>query len=329
MAEKAFLQRASHPDQQLLGVLAHMRYALSDLENKKYMGLKLGDQIDNVIVAEKSKLLDKLEKGYQGVILLKAPKWALMACYQSYIVNSEFSRFLKESPLPNDLTPEQKDQYTQIIQEKSRAYQDKADQYLKTCILQGHKWEICDPELAGYFNPSAKPGDSLRKCPSFSGTTASAEIGGQCLLDQELKGLHEKLLKGKNDPQTLLGLCEVYMQRGDYRHAILIAQKALDEKIDQNVSLKASLYNCIGVSNLYISNDMMAKDAFLKAISIDANHIGARLNLAGLFKHYGHDGQASQLYQGLGALFDIEKSGDAIHPRAKELFHASKNISKN
>jgi hypothetical protein len=328
-ALKAYQLKGAHADQELLDDMAHMVYAATCLENKKYMELQLHGEIDNNIVAQKAKLLEKLEKGYQTVILYKSPTWALKACYQSSIINSEFARFLRESPLPHDLTPEQKDQYAQIIQQKSRAYQDKADQYIKTCIQQGHKWEICDPELAGYFNPSADSGEGLKKYSSFSGTTASAEIGGQCLLDQELKGFHEQLLKGKNDPQTLLGLCELYMQRRDYRHAILIAQKALDEKNDQGVSLKASLYNCLGVSHLYLSNDMLAKDAFLKAISVDANHIGARVNLAGLFKHYGHEEQASQLYQGLPALSDIEKSSDLIHPRAKELFHASKNISKN
>jgi cellulose synthase operon protein C len=328
-AEKAFQQRASHADQQLLNDMAHMAYARLDLDKKKYMGLKLNDQIDNNIVAEKSKLLEKLEKGYQGVILLKAPKWALMACYQSYVINSEFSRFLKESPLPADLTPEQNDQYTQIIQQKSQAYQDKAEQYLKTCTQQGHKWEICDPELAGYFNPSANPAEGIKKYSSFSGTTASAEIGGQCLLDQELKGLHEQLLKGKADGQVFLTLCATYMQRGDYRHAILIAQKALDEKNNKDMAVQAGLYNCLGVSLLSIGEDNLGKEAFQKAIAIDANHVSARVNLAGLFRYYGHEEQALHLYQGLPVLSEKEQGDGIIHPKAKELYHATKNISKN
>ena len=53
-------------------------------------------------------------------------------------------------------------------------------------------------------------------------------------MDQELKGLHEQLLKTKKDIPALLTLCEAYMKRGDYWHASFIAQKALDEKKDED-----------------------------------------------------------------------------------------------
>jgi Tfp pilus assembly protein PilF len=183
--------------------------------------------------------------------------------------------------------------------------------------------------LAGYFNPAANPGEEPKEYTSFSGIISSAEIGGQCLLDQELKGLHEQLLKGKPDPQMLLTLCVAYMNRGDYRHAILISQKALDEKNEKSLAVQAGLYNCLGISRMQVGDDDLAKEAFQKAITIDANHVGARVNLAALFKHYGHDEQAQQLYQGLPAISEIEKSTDIIHPRAKELYHASTQISKN
>jgi tetratricopeptide (TPR) repeat protein len=328
-AEKAYQQKGTHADQQLLNDMAHMVYAATDLESKEYMGLKLHDQIDNNIVAEKAKMLEKIEKGFQRVILFKSPTWALKACYQSSVINREFARFLRESPLPADLTSEQKDQYTQIIQQKASAYQDKADQYLKTCIEQGHKWEVCDPGLAGYFNPPANPGEGPKEYTPFSGNISSAEIGGQCLLDQELKSIHEQLLKGKPDTQTLLTLCTAYMRKGDYRHAILISQKALDEKNDHNPAVQAELYNCLGVSRLQVGDDNLARDAFSRAIAIDANHMGAKVNLAGLLRYYGHEEQALQLYQGLPPVSEIEKTGSMIHPRAKELTHASADISKN
>ncbi|MCU0576047.1 MAG: tetratricopeptide repeat protein [Desulfobacterota bacterium] len=328
-AEKAYPKMAALDDHRLQGDMAHMVYSETFRVQDEFMGLQLKGELDNAVVAEKAKLLDRLEKGYQTVMLYKSPEWALKALYQSSAINSEFASFLKEAPIPAELTPEQKDQYAQIIQTKAAAYQDKADQYLQTCIQQGRKWEVCDPELAEFFNPPSAAEGNPRKHDSFSGSTASVEIGGQCLLDQDLKGLHEHLLKGKPDPNMFISLCLAYMQRGDYRHAILIAQKALDEKKALGPVEQASLYNCLGVARLQAGDDGLARDAFKEAIAIDATNVEARINLAGLLKHYGHDEKAIQLYQGLPAAAEVEKGSYNIHPKAKELYHASTQISKN
>ncbi|MCK7494538.1 MAG: hypothetical protein MZW92_27755 [Comamonadaceae bacterium] len=87
------------------------------------MGLQLKGALDNKIVTDKSKLLEKLEKSYQTVILYKSSQWALKACYQSYVINREFARFLTEAPVPADFTPEQKEQYTQLISQKAEYLQ--------------------------------------------------------------------------------------------------------------------------------------------------------------------------------------------------------------
>ncbi len=233
-AEKAYQPKSYQADQQVQKDMAGAVYESTVLEQKGYMGLQLKGALDNKIVTDKSKLLEKLEKSYQTVILYKSSQWALKACYQSYVINSEFARFLTEAPVPADFTPEQKEQYTQLISQKANTYKDKADQYLQTCVQQGRKWEICDPALAGYFNPPSDPGGSFKGFAPFSEKAPASEISDGCLMDQELKGLHEQLLKTKKDIPALLTLCEAYMKRGDYWHASFIAQKALDEKKDEN-----------------------------------------------------------------------------------------------
>ncbi len=146
-------------------------------------------------------------------------------------------------------------------------------------------------------------------------------------MDQELKGLHEQLLKTKKDIPTLLTLCEAYMKRGDYQQASFIAQKALDEKKDENSSLMARFNTCLGVSRLYLNEDDLAKDAFKKAVSLDSGSISAKVNLAALLNYYGHVEQARQLYEGIQP-FDAEKADGPIHPKAKEIYYASGQISK-
>jgi len=328
-AEKAYPSKAAQDDAVLNRAMARMVYAALDPLGREYMGLRLQGDIDNQIVAAKTGLLDRLEKGYQRVMQLKSAEWILKACYRSSLINSEFARFLRESPLPPELADEQKEQYAKIIGQKAQSYADKADQYRQAALQQGRKWEVCDPELAGYFSLSDHPAGAPRRFSSFSGTAPVVEIADQCLADQDLRDLHGKLLKNRDDAEVLLELCEAYMHRDDYPHAIMIAQKALEGKKEPETAIRARILNCLGVSLLYMHEDSLAHDAFRKAVSADSTNTGARINLAGLLSHYGHAGQSILLYEGLPALSETEKTKDAIHPRAKELYHVSLQVSKN
>jgi len=325
-AKKAYKPSLAQKAPMLNFEMAKMVYnSMHDLNNR-YMGIVLKDKIDNKVVAQKAKMLARLEKGYQSVIQYKSTDWVLKACYQSYLVNNEFARFLRQSPLPDELTPEQKQQYTAILNQKAQAYIDKAEQYYQTVVQQAHKWQVCDPRLASLIRPETD--QSGRSASGFSHTGARSEITDQCLMDDSLRGLHQSLLKKAEDVNTLIMLAEAYMDRGDYCQATLIAQKALDVKKSPADSLKARIYNCIGVSRLYLGMDSQAKDAFKEALSLDENNIGARINLAGLLQHYGHSVQAKRLYEMITAATQIEAAKDIIHPRAKELYYATIQISK-
>lgn len=327
-AEKAYQAKASSADSALQADMAGAAYGITMVQHREYMALQLKGAIDNKIVAEKSKLLERLEKSYQGVILYKSPRWALKACYQSYVINSEFERFLKEAPIPAELSPEQQEQYAQLIEEKAEGYREKADKYLQTCIQQGHRWEICEPDLARYYLPSGDSSGLANRQTPFSPKSSGSEIADGCLADAELRGLHEQLLKTKSDPVALLSLCEAYMKRGDYRHAVLIARKAIDEKKDVNAGMEVRFNACIGLSYLYLNEDSLARDAFKKALALDKNDVSSRMNLAALYTHYGHDELAAGLYEGLAAPVDKDQADNLIHPKAKEIYHAHGRISK-
>ncbi len=327
-AEKLSMKNDPGAERELQDDLARMYYEVTWSQSREYMALKLNGGLTDGVVPQKAKLLDSLEKGYQKVLRCKSPVWALKACYQSYVINREFARFLKEAPVPDDLTPEQQDQYRSIISTKAQAYLDKADQYLKTCVSQGHKWEICDPEVAGFFNPSQNPVNDPGRYPSFSKIAASAEIADQCLTDQELNFLHLKLMKNKADADTLVSLADAYLQRGDHAQVILIANKALDDCKGLTGSTKAKLNNHIGMSYLNAGDDSRAKDAFARAVSADPSHVAARANLAALLAHYGHRDQAKKIFEGLKDSKVLESTGEQIHPRAKEAYYATNKISQ-
>ena len=327
-AYESYDQKLGKKDDRLKSAMAQMVYDAVDLQREKYMSLQLKDRLDNKIAADKAKLLEKLEKGYQSVMQYQSPAWALKACYGSCEINREFARFLKDSPLP-ELTPEQKKEYIRIINQKAEGYSQKADQYLKTCIEQAHKWEVCDPKLAGYFNIPVDKGGRPAKFNPFSGSIASVEIGADCLKDPNLRGLHDRLMQEPDNLEALAALSEAYIKKGDFRHALLIAQKTLSEIKAEKGPLKARLYNNLGVSHLYIGNDSLAKDAFKKGLAMDSGNIEAMINLAGLFAYYGHKTKASQIYDMLPDNGEVAETGDMIHPRARELYDVQVRESKS
>lgn len=325
-ASEAYRIKYAKKDTGMNDAMARMVYNSLRKSHVKYFNIQLKDRIDNKIVNAKTKLLEQLEKGYDEVVKYQSSEWALAACHGIFEINKEFGRFLKEAPLPPGLTQEQKEQYAQILGQKALAYEEKAAQYLQTCIKQANKWEVCDPKLAKYFiDPSDLSGIS-RGFDYFSPQSRSVEIGVQSLKHERLRVLHYQLIQDPKDTETLAALAIAYVEMEDFRHSILIAQKALEEKKDETEPLGV-LYNTLGVSYLYTRDDGRAKEAFKKALEIDSNNIGAKVNLAGLYKYYGHIAKANGIYDTLpnGTVKDAR---DLIHPQARELYYEHIRVSQ-
>lgn len=280
----------------------------------QYMRTKLTGKIDNNIVARKAKLLENLENGYTSVISGQSPAWVLKACYYSYEVNREFAVFLKESPLPDGLTADQKTQYKGLIAQQAKAYDDKAAEYLKTCKNQAVKWEIIDPDVMRLIV------DEDIDSGGFGGQSSVSEIAEQFLKDEELKNLHYEVFHQPENIDLLMKLAGMYYDRTDYYQAQLLAWKVVDHN-DAGSSMKAKAYKLIGISNLYTGNDTKARDAFKKALELNPGDVEATINLAGILKHYKQTSAAEKLYSDLPEALDIN-AGTSIHPVAKEMYYA-------
>ncbi len=329
-AKSSFKPTLARKDGEINMKMAQMMYNGTDRSYDKYMDMQLAKKIDNKVVAAKAKLLEKLEKTYYSIMQYKSPEWALKACYRSYEINKEFARFLKAAPLPA-LSPEQKQQYIQLIAQKSDGYATKAYQYLETCAKQAHKWELCDPQLVEYYNSLSdyNYNGRIKKSRSFAGLASSVEIVEQSLKDESLKNLHYRLMKSPDNADLLLELANAYTKKGDFDLSVLITQKILGEKNKVSKQIKAIAYNTLGVSNLLNGDDQTAKDAFKKALEIDSEHIGARINLAGLYQHYGHIEKADNIYKKLADSKGKENITSIVHPRAQEFYYAHFKKSKN
>lgn len=312
LAKKSYKTAMGKKDPVLRDLMAQISYEAVYGSSGRYFNLKLNKKIDNKIAAQKAKLLQALEADYQKVMAYKSPTWALKSCFRANEIYREFAQFLLDSPLPADLAEGQKQQYKSLIRQKAQAYTDKADQYLKTCIELARKWEICDPQLTGYFHPAENPQGKENAFGSLSKERASAEVARQSLRDTHLTQLYQKLLKSPDAYDLWLELAKAYLKHGDYRQSTLIVKTTLPKLNGSQGPLKANLLNVLGLSHLYSGRDPLAKDTFKRALDADSGNAAVRINLAGLYQFYGHKEKAADLMQGT-SLINVDR--ESVHPQ--------------
>jgi tetratricopeptide (TPR) repeat protein len=317
-ALKAYQPKMGDRDPLLRDLVAEVAYNNVYANSGRYYKLRLTKVIDNKVVEEKAKQLQALEEGYQRVLTYKSPSWALKACFRANEINAEFADFMLKSPVPGDLTAEQKAQYQNLIRQKAQAYADKARQYLKTCVELAEKWEVCDPELSGYYYPAEKPQGRENLLSAVAGNTSGAEIGRQALQDPSIARLYGKLLASPKDSSLQFELAKAYLKKRDFRQAGLVAQNCLNKLDGGQKALRAELLNLLGLSYLDSGQDPLAKETFKRALAIDPSLAAAKVNLAGIYRHYGHGAKATELMK-KGPFMNLDR--EAIHPQLGAIYN--------
>jgi tetratricopeptide (TPR) repeat protein len=126
------------------------------------------------------------------------------------------------------------------------------------------------------------------------------------------------LLGAPDDGHLNFLLAKAYLKQGDYRQAALVAKNTLAKLDSSQRQLKAGLLNLVGLSHLYCGRDPLAKETFKQALEADAGMAAARINLAGLYRHYGHGEKAAELLNNASA---TDLDSDEIHPRLGAVFN--------
>ncbi|MFQ5560456.1 MAG: tetratricopeptide repeat protein, partial [Nitrospinota bacterium] len=271
--KSAFNSRVARRDQSIKALVAKLAYSSLELQYKKYMKISMGDRVEKSVVKAKSDQLKELEKGYLEVIKYQSPEWALAACYRSFEINNDFARFISESPVASYMSGDVRAKYLKVVARKAETFRKKGEEYQQTCAEQVHKWEMTDPRLVKYYFSPDELSDQAKDFDYFSGETRLAEISEEFLENETLTALHSKLLKEPGDFQSLFSLALAYAQSSDYRQAILIARKLIDEAGEEDTHLKAAALNAVGVFYLYIRDDNRARDSFKKALEISPESI--------------------------------------------------------
>jgi len=190
------------------------------------------------------------------------------------------------------------------------------------------KWEICDPRLVGFVGTNGVNPDPEQTVKSFAGVQRGVEISAQSLKDSALMELHLQLIRQPQNMQPFLALADTYLQKGDYRQAALVAQNVLGKDIGKQADMISQIHNTLGVSWLYLGEDELARDAFKQALEQDTANAAARINLAGLYHYYGHEGKAEKLYGQITAKGTKYSIQGQIHPRAGDMYYENYKISK-
>ncbi len=315
-ARKLYDASATVLDAAARDAIAEIEYENLETTYRSYLQFQLGPSLDPKRVSEKSELLAALLEGYHKVMRFQSPQWALAACYRAYQVNGEFSRFLREAPLP-ELDLDQEAQYRGLVGQKADGYDKRARDYLEKCWSLAAKWEICDPELVQYFAASgseAAPG-------TYSPVSGLRELRDEWLLNPALLERHVEAVQHPDDPAALNRLAAAYVAAGDHHHAILIAMKGLEVVGEDDRATRAVLLNTLGVARLYCNQDPDAKAAFAEALEADAGQMAARVNLAGLYSHYRHADKAQGIYNAIAGEDLLGDDEQLIHPRSRELYY--------
>ena len=130
--------------------------------------------------------------------------------------------------------------------------------------------------------------------------------------------LYHQLIKSPDDGHLNFKLAKVYLKHGDYRQAALVAKNALAKLDSGQRRLKAHLLNLLGLAHLYSGRDPLAKETFKQALEADRGLASARINLAGLYRHYGHGEKAAEL---LNQTSTVDLDPEGIHPRLGAVYN--------
>lgn len=301
-----------------LNGLGSAAYGLAALPIANYNDIKLSSNINNEVVAKKTEALEKLQDNFLSVINFKSPQWTVLACFRLYEINNEYAHFLETAPLPNDFSPEEKQQYKQLIAEKALEYKNEATQYLQTGKALAQRVKPFDLAISTY---NAETGTTSGQNRSFIQQSRQQQVGLEALKDKEFRELHDTLFKDPENLSVLLKLAKTYQKRGDYGQAMVIAKNMLADERKLGRKGRAEVYALMGSIYMVFGEDVLARDVLEKALDIDTSNYAAAVNLAGLYRHYGYTDHANGIYS---KRVGLKRKDDEslIHARAEGFFNA-------
>jgi tetratricopeptide (TPR) repeat protein len=178
---------------------------------------------------------------------------------------------LSKTAEPAGLTPDQKIQFRNQVDQQVAPLKAQAEEAFTTCLRKARDLDIVSPFTVGCH--TKQPVDAATPQPSF----ASASVDTAKVQEYRLR-----LLKSPDDVEALRGLAEADLASGDARRARLVLARLLD-LADSDPKAEAEM----GVALWRLGEVSDASAAFHKALELDPDNGPARANLASMLCRYG------------------------------------------
>jgi cellulose synthase operon protein C len=220
---------------------------------------------------KKAGMVDSLTQAYTGAAQLGSGEDAVGGLYRIGMVYQNLADDLSKTAEPAGLTPDQKIQFRNQVDQQVAPLKAQAEEAFTTCLRKARDLDIVSPFTVGCH--TKQPVDAATPQPSF----ASASVDTAKVQEYRLR-----LLKSPDDVEALRGLAEADLASGDARRARLVLARLLD-LADSDPKAEAEM----GVALWRLGEVSDASAAFHKALELDPDNGPARANLASMLCRYG------------------------------------------
>ena len=281
--QKLYPLLKNQKDSGIRDALLEMIFYSSMKDYKAYLSCQMSDKLDTKLFEQKQTQFVQLQKVFNLFIKYPSPRWILAACAHLFTIYTDFSNFLRNSPIP-DMADTEKRQYQALIEKKAQAYAQSAAQFKKTFIVRSQKWTMCDPELISWMNMV-----DLKNAPQgpFSKKQADRPQSIELMPSNELLDLYEERARSPKALTPLITLAQAYLNKKKCGQAFLLCADGLrmDGISDKQ---KSTLLTIQGNVCLFQHKDRVAQSLFKKALDIYSENKDAQTALKALMNHYGY-----------------------------------------
>lgn len=274
---------------------ARSAFMIGDVIYKQFARIGSDGDLQEAAAA-KAELLSELEAALVDAVGYNQGEWAVAALHRAALAYSDFASFLANAPVPDGLSPDEAEQYRQLLAEQAAQINARADEFYETCVAKARQLSVFTGAMLGCANRSTEQ-------PIPPVTQAAAPPP-----QQKKEDLKQSLTTNPKDLDALAELADYFLAAGEPAKAKLVAGRALD--IDER---DARFHNKIGMADLLLGRPQDAFFGFQRAA--DLGHPYAAANEAAVRVSFSDIEGAKKLSNKIDA-DEVPASAPDLHPGA-------------
>ncbi len=281
------------PSESVQDDAARSAFMIGDIIYRQFTRISADGDLQEVAAA-KAELLSELESALVDAVGYNQGEWAVAALHRAALAYADFASFLENAPVPQGLSPDEVEQYRQLLAEQAAQIRARADEFFDTCVTKARTLSVFTGAMLGCVNRTTE-----QPIPSVSQAAPPPP-------KQKKEELKQALTQNPKDLDALADLADYFLASGEPAKARLVSGRALD--IDER---DARFHNKIGMADLLLGQPQDAFFGFQRAR--DFGHPYAAANEIALRLSFGDDKGAQQVAD-KSNLDDVPGSAPDLHP---------------